>query len=462
MDEAQPSIARWYVFVIGLGLTAAGLIAAAIGESGAPALLTVGVYAALVFAAANSTVVVGRTMSVDPGVMILMASIASFDEHSLVAGAALVGIAHGIEIDYIRRGGRSAVVTAAFNSFMVSIASASAAAIYGLGRDLSLPTVVTAAIAVTVWAGINGVVLLLAMKLRDGTPLRNGWARFAVVLPNFVAFGALGIFVGELYVSLGVTALMLLLAPAAIARAAFISILALNSAHDTTIRVFLRALQAKDEYTARHTLRVAKYSLYMGEFMGHSPNRLEQLRQAALMHDIGKLATPRHLLNKPGKLTPEEYEVVKNHNRVCVDLLNQVDFLKPMIATAADRYGHFDTGDGPPAPDHLDSYIVAVADAFDAMTSTRSYRRALPMQVAFQELLDKSGTQFHPACVEALIAAIESRDERYGEGHEEDAFEFDVPPPVAGVGSAGLGDLEGAPRRGVGSGISDSPNEVVA
>jgi hypothetical protein len=84
---------------------------------------------------------------------------------------------------------------------------------------------------------------------------------------------------------------------------------------------------------------------------------------------------------------------------------------------------------------------VAVADAFDAMTSTRSYRRALLQEVAFAELRDKAGTQFNPECVNALIRALEKRGEQYGLGFEDFAVDFDVPPPVVGVGSAGLGDL---------------------
>jgi HD-GYP domain-containing protein (c-di-GMP phosphodiesterase class II) len=83
--------------------------------------------------------------------------------------------------------------------------------------------------------------------------------------------------------------------------------------------------------------------------------------------------------------------------------------------------------------------MVMIADAYDAMTSTRSYRKALPQEVAFQELRDKSGTQFHPACVEALIRAIESREEKHGAGYEvQDEF---MDAPEAGLGSAGLGDL---------------------
>ena len=111
-----------------------------------------------------------------------------------------------------------------------------------------------------------------------------------------------------------------------------------------------------------------------------------------------------------------------------------------MVPVASDRHGHY-AGADPSEEGAIEGYIVAVADAFDAMTSTRSYRRALSQEVAFAELRDKAGTQFHPDSVEALIRVIERRDEHYGLGYEQNPHEFEVAPPVAGVGSAGLGDL---------------------
>jgi HD-GYP domain-containing protein (c-di-GMP phosphodiesterase class II) len=89
----------------------------------------------------------------------------------------------------------------------------------------------------------------------------------------------------------------------------------------------------------------------------------------------------------------------------------------------------------------IEPAIIHVADAFDAMTSTRSYRRALSQETAFAELRDGAGTQFNPRCVDALIAAIEQRDEHYGAGHEVDEHDWAVAPPEAGTGSAGLGHL---------------------
>jgi HD-GYP domain-containing protein (c-di-GMP phosphodiesterase class II) len=166
------------------------------------------------------------------------------------------------------------------------------------------------------------------------------------------------------------------------------------------------------------------------------PARLERLRFAALMHDIGKLVVPNQLLNKPGRLTPEEFAKVRIHEKVSVQMLSHIDFLQPIAGAAHSDNTKFDPDDD----DHpIEPYIVMIADAYDAMTSTRSYRKALPQDVAFQELRDKAGIQFHPECVEALIHSIETRGEKHGAGFEEQD-EFDDAPDT-GLGSAGLGDL---------------------
>jgi putative nucleotidyltransferase with HDIG domain len=268
------------------------------------------------------------------------------------------------------------------------------------------------------------------------------WADMRPALPNYFAFGLLGVLVGELYRSIGPIGLPLLIIPAVIARKAFASFLELRAAHEATVKVFISAIEAKDRYTAGHTERVAKYALYVGQELKLPTADLDHLRYAALLHDVGKLAVPRRILNKPGRLTEDEYAVVQRHNQVCVDILTRVDFLSSMIGTASDQHAHYAV-DTAREQDRLvqEAHIVAVADAFDAMTSTRSYRRALTQEVAFAELRDKAGTQFNPQCVEALIHAVERRGEHYGLGYETEEHDFELPPPVVGVGSAGLGDL---------------------
>jgi hypothetical protein len=117
-------------------------------------------------------------------------------------------------------------------------------------------------------------------------------------------------------------------------------------------------------------------------------------------------------------------------------MLSHIDFLRPIAPTTHGDAMHFDPDD----PDHpIEPYIIMIADAFDAMTSTRAYRKALTQEIAFQELRDKAGLQFHPQCVEALVDSIERRGEKHGRGFEQHA-EFDNAPDL-GLGSAGLGDL---------------------
>jgi hypothetical protein len=119
--------------------------------------------------------------------------------------------------------------------------------------------------------------------------------------------------------------------------------------------------------------------------------------------------------------------------------------LAPVAPAALSELGHFDGVAGRAAL--VEPQIIAVADAYDAMTSTRSYRRALTQEVAFRELRGGSGAQFNPRCVEALITAVERRGETHGAGHESAGVRWQIPPPQRGTGSAGLGDFAPDPPR---------------
>ncbi|HVF31793.1 MAG TPA: HD domain-containing phosphohydrolase [Acidimicrobiales bacterium] len=441
-SELNLQAARSRTVALAYGLVSVVALVSSVRVSGElPNPLTAVFFVVLVLWAQHGIVLLPSKIDVSPAFMVVMASIAAFDERGLVLGAVLVGCSGGITITHLRQR-RYAVLFV--NCTQYALAALTAAAVYAGGVEL--PTLVRVALTGLTFGVVNVGLILPAAVYVYGEPARRVWADMRPSMPNYLAFGLLGTLVGQLYASLGPLAVLLLLAPVVIARQTFTSFLELNEAREATIKVFLRAIEAKDTYTARHTQRVCTYSLYMGEGLGFSHQRLEHLRQSALMHDIGKLAVPKHLLNKPGKLTDDEFERVQRHAHVCIDILGLVDFLKPMTAAAAGHHARFDgggyggTGDRP-----LEAYIVAVADAFDAMTSTRSYRRALPMEVAFEELRNKSGSQFHPECVDALITALESRGERHGLGHEADAVEFEVAPPVSGVGSAGLGDREQSP-----------------
>jgi hypothetical protein len=240
---------------------------------------------------------------------------------------------------------------------------------------------------------------------------------------------------GRLYISYGWPMLVMFALPLFIGRELHSSYATMSQGQSSTINTLIYALEEKDAYTGGHVHRVAMFAKYIGQELGYGPKRLERLRQAALLHDTGKLIVPNVLLNKPGKLTDEEFAVIKKHEGVTEEILKAITFLRPIAHTSG---GDHNQMDGDKKTRKLEPYIVSVCDAFDAMTSSRSYRKALSMETAFEELEKNKGKQFHPKVVAALIKAIEDRGEHYGDGYEVDSMHADA--PIAGVGSAGIGD----------------------
>ena len=154
-----------------------------------------------------------------------------------------------------------------------------------------------------------------------------------------------------------------------------------------------------DRYTSGHSDRVAMYAVYLARQLGLDPAQIEVVRQSALMHDIGKIGCVLNL-NKPGKLTSDEYEVFKKHPVYGRDILDPIKFLHPLIPGV---HLHHERWDGRGYPLRMKgneipiiARIIAVADTYDAMTSDRSYRRSLPHEVAIAEIERCSATQFDP------------------------------------------------------------------
>ena len=183
---------------------------------------------------------------------------------------------------------------------------------------------------------------------------------------------------------------------------------------------FVKALEAKDLYTRGHTERVAYFAQLIGQELRFSGTQLERLRWAALIHDVGKLAVPAELIRKKGRLTDDEYAEMKGHAHLVEEILAEVDFLEPMVEIASGHHSNYD-GTGYGGSGHregqqpsLESSILAAADAFDAMTSTRSYRMALTQAFALAELRTNAGAQFDPFVIDALEAALNRVGETYG------------------------------------------------
>ncbi len=431
-------------------LAAAVLVATAIAipTSPMPQWGTIAVLGGLIVFSEQRQVHLPNGAIITPGLMVGVAAIVVSGSAAVLASL-VVGIAAGLTLRDLRRGRRGFVVLNAATIALSNLAAAGVAIPLSDRIRTSAAFGVVAAVPIALaCASVGALLVAISYWVEERRPIRTGFAQLLTAFPQCVPFALLGVFLGRLYLELGWPVAILFVVPILLARDLFASYLELKAANEATVEMLVRALEAKDRYTAGHAGRVATYSLYIGEEFGFLPWRQERLRVAALMHDIGKLVVPNQLLNKPGKLTADEFARVRLHETVSVEMLRSIDFLAPVAPSASGDHSSYSvTSDRVVEP-----YIVAVADAFDAMTSTRSYRRALPQDVAFAELRNKAGTQFDPRCVEALINALERRGEVHGAGHERDIEPYETAPPVVGIGSAGLGDLaverEAHPRAG--------------
>ena len=176
------------------------------------------------------------------------------------------------------------------------------------------------------------------------------------------------------------------------------------------VQALANTIDAKDAYTNGHSTRVAKYSVMLARKMGYTDEKLERLYFAALLHDIGKIGIPKEIINKPSKLTDEEYLLIQSHPAIGANILKEITEI-PDIAIGA--HWHHERYDGKGYPDKLYgeqipelARIIGVADAYDAMTSKRSYRDVLPQAVVMGEIEKGKDSQFDPKIADVMLALM--------------------------------------------------------
>ncbi|MCP4546177.1 MAG: HD-GYP domain-containing protein [bacterium] len=274
-----------------------------------------------------------------------------------------------------------------------------------LGRPLFLlPLIVCGMVHFLVNTSAVSIIIGLSDKRN---PIRIWKTNYFWNVRHLVAFVPLTAIIILVYRFTAPWTLALFIIPLLLLRYAYRLYLDMKETHISTLTALTSALDAKDAYTNGHSYRVSRYAVTLGEAMGLPGKKQELLEYAALLHDIGKIGISGDILSKTGRLTDEEFDAMKAHPVIGAQIIERLKFLNE--AARVVKY-HHERPDGAGYPEGLvgeaiplEARILHVCDTLDAMTSTRSYRKALSVETAIDEFLKFRGTQFDPEVVDALV-----------------------------------------------------------
>ncbi|MEU5365969.1 HD-GYP domain-containing protein [Streptomyces sp. NPDC005925] len=306
-------------------------------------------------------------------------------------------------------------------------------------RHALLPAGTAVLVFCLVLTVLDGGILALAERV----PSRRAWrGLFPRSLAPVAVHGLVGLMMAVLWRSeYGPAAALLVILPMGVSWWAFAQYHRERAAHQATIRALVQAVGIKDGYTRGHGERVGQASMMIARELGLDDDRVEVLRFAGILHDVGKLGVPTRLLRKDGPLTVEERRVIELHPEYGHEIVRGIGFLGEARAAVLHHHERMD-GTGYPyglagtqIPES--ARVVAVADAFDAMTSTRSYSRARPVPAALNELERCAGTHFDPAMVTALVRIVSRSGWRPAVTADESGPRPDRPPRPRAPGRRG-------------------------
>ncbi|MHB1485624.1 MAG: HD-GYP domain-containing protein [Saccharofermentanales bacterium] len=271
-------------------------------------------------------------------------------------------------------------------------------------------------LVVVTYTILNSVIMSVFFALLKNQTFANIWiSSMRGIWINVFLVGSMGIILFLAFESYGVGAVLLFLGPLLLARFSFAQYTNLRETYVETIKAFNRLTEAKDTYTGEHSTRVETYAVELARYIKLPDNKVETVRMAAILHDIGKVGISDKVLNKPSKLTDEEYDQIKKHSEIGADIIQNVHFLKDVSIIIRHHHERFD---GKGYPDHqkgdeicTESIILSLADVYDAITSKRSYRDAFPFQTAVDEIDRCLGTQFDPKIGKAFVELMKKKEE---------------------------------------------------
>jgi uncharacterized domain HDIG len=235
-------------------------------------------------------------------------------------------------------------------------------------------------------------------------------------LLNIIAMVPLGIMIAVAYLQNQYLGIIITFGPILLARYSIMLYINMKKSYVDTVNALSLAIEAKDQYTEGHSSRVVYYAEKIGREMRFSENHIDNLKIASILHDIGKIGIPEAILNKPGRLTDEEYAVIKSHPSIGANIIKDIDALKGISDVIKHHHERYD---GKGYPDgmggdriQLDAYIISLADAYDAMCSDRPYRKAMTREQAVDIIKQERGKQFNPKVVDVFLKILESEGDK--------------------------------------------------
>ena len=255
---------------------------------------------------------------------------------------------------------------------------------------------------------INNLAVTIILSLVQGVSLWRMWiTNLKWLLPNMFTLSLLGILMAGIYNLTGYWGVSLFFVPLLLARYIFKSYMQIREVHLNTLEALSSALDAKDKYTRGHSERVAKYAVEIARELKLPEDQIEIIEYTALLHDIGKIGVSADLLNRSGKLSTSEFDIVKLHPIIGANIVKEIHDLGSLTEYVRHHHERYD-GSGYPDNLHgenipLGARIITLADSFDAMTSGRSYRKKLTFDEAIEEIKRCAGTHFDPRLTQVFI-----------------------------------------------------------
>jgi putative nucleotidyltransferase with HDIG domain len=263
---------------------------------------------------------------------------------------------------------------------------------------------------------VNAIIMSILMYLVTGEKFLSNFCKDIVwVIKDYFAVAPLGILIAIAYMNYSIIVVLMFFGPLLFARYSFKLYIDMRRVYIDTVKSLSQAIEAKDPYTNGHSQRVGEYSCKLAESLGLSQKRIENLRIAAILHDIGKIGIDESILNKPGRLTEEEFDKIKQHPEIGVKIIKDIDFLKDVSGIILSHHERYDGTGYPEGRKHentiLESQILSLADVFDALTSERPYRCAMTVEEALEIIENGKGTQFDYKLADAFIKMINENKE---------------------------------------------------